>query len=186
MEIADKIYLVRGVRVMLDYDLALLYQVETRVLNQAVKRNIDLFPADFMFQLSEIEWNNILSQFALVSQKQRSKVPMSSQIVMTYPDKRPRNSLPFVFTEHGVAMLSNILKSKTARKTSVEIVRAFILMRQMMHQNHDLSIRLKELESKFNRQFKDIYDALNYLIEKDKQPETSGSRKRIGYSMKKK
>ena len=96
--IQHKIYEVRGLKIMLDFDLAELYDVETRILNQAVKRNIDIFPDDFMFQLSPKEW----------------KV-MSSQIVMTSPNKRPKTALPLAFTEHGVTMLANILKSKKAR-----------------------------------------------------------------------
>ena len=90
---------------MLDFDLAELYEVETRVLNQAVKRNLDILPKDFMFQLNEKEWDSMLSQF-----------------VMTYPVKRPKSALPLAFTEHGVAMLANVLKSKKARQTSVAIV----------------------------------------------------------------
>jgi hypothetical protein len=96
--IQSKIYEVRGHKVMLDFDLAELYEVETRVLNQAVKRNIDIFPADFMFQLTLKEWES-----------------MSSQIVMTYPVKRPKAALPLAFTEHGVTMLSNVLKSKKSK-----------------------------------------------------------------------
>lgn len=96
--IQSKIYEIRGQKVMIDYDLAELYETETRILNQAVKRNSDLFPQDFMFRLSKEEWDT-----------------MSSQSVMTYPVKRPKSAFPFVFTEHGVAMLANVLKSKKAR-----------------------------------------------------------------------
>lgn len=109
----NMIYEVRGIRVMFDFDLAQLYQVETRVLNQAVKRNIDRFPEDFMFQLNETEWES-----------------MSSQIVMTSRIKRPKSSLPYVFTEHGVIMLSSVLRSAVAIQTSIEISRAFIAMRK--------------------------------------------------------
>jgi hypothetical protein len=108
-----QIYDIRGMKVMLHHDLAKLYEVETRVLNQAVKRNIDIFPLDFMFKLTEIEWKE-----------------MSSQIVMTSQRKRPKTALPLVFTEHGVAMLANVLKSEKARKTSVSIIRAFIAIKQ--------------------------------------------------------
>jgi len=110
--IQTKIYEVREQKVMLDFDLAELYEVETRVLNQAVKRNIDIFPEDFMFQLSKTEWES-----------------MSSQIVMTYPIKRPKTALPLAFTEHGVTMLANVLKSKKARLTSIAVVRAFIALK---------------------------------------------------------
>lgn len=162
--IQNKIYEIRGQKVMLDFDLAELYEVETRVLNQAVKRNIDIFPDDFMFQLSKIEWKT-----------------MSSQIVMTYPKKRPKTALPLVFTEHGVAMLANVLKSKKARNTSVAIVRAFIALKQFVLNYKELSEKLKELESRYNKQFKDVYEAINYLLQKDKHQIEQGERKRIGF-----
>ena len=114
---------------MLDFDLAQMYEVETRVLNQAVKRNLDLFPTDFMFRLTITEWDN-----------------MSSQIVITYPVKRPKTALPLVFTEQGVSMLANILKSKKARQTSIAIVRAFIALKQFALTNKDLTQKLNELE----------------------------------------
>ena len=113
--IQSKIYEIRGQRVMLDFDLAELYQVETRVLNQAVKRNIDRFPKDFMFQVTAEEW-----------------VVISSQFVMTSRNKRPKSALPLAFTEHGVVMLSSVLRSDIAVQTSVLITRAFVAMRQMI------------------------------------------------------
>ncbi len=163
-KIQSCIYEVRRKKVMFDFDLAQIYDVETRVLNQAVKRNIDLFPKDFMFQLTEKEWKN-----------------MSSQIVMTSSKKRPKTSLPQVFTEHGVIMLANILRSKKARKTSISIVRAFILLKQMAYDYKELSQKVVQLESKYNRQFKDVYEAINYLLEKDKTVEEQQKRNRIGY-----
>lgn len=162
--IQKKIFEVRNQKVMLDFDLAELYQVETRVLNQAVKRNIDIFPEDFMFQLTSTEWKR-----------------MSSQIVMTYPIKRPKTALPLAFTEHGVAMLANVLKSKKARQTSVAIVRAFISLKQFVLSHKGLEEKLKELESKYNKRFKDVYDAINYLLDKDKKEKIHYSRRRIGY-----
>ena len=128
MELAiinQKIYSVRNVKIMLDKDLAALYEVETRALNQAVKRNIELFPSDFMFQLTKEENEN-----------------MSSQFVMTSKSKRPNSALPFAFTEHGVAMLSNVLKSKQARLISVEIVRAFIALKKFALSNQELILKL--------------------------------------------
>ena len=113
--IQSKIYEIRGQKVMLDRDLAELYQVETRVLNQAVKRNIDRFPEDFMFQVTAEEW-----------------VVISSQFVMTSKNKRPKSALPLAFTEHGVVMLSSVLRSDIAVQTSVLITRAFVAMRQMI------------------------------------------------------
>ena len=149
---------------MLDFDLAELYEVETRALNQAIKRNIDIFPDDFMFRLTRKEWKN-----------------MSSQIVMTYPVKRPKVSPPLVFTEYGVAMLANVLKSRKARKTSVAIVRAFIALKQFVLNYKELAVQLKELESKYDRKFADVYEAINYLLQKDKQETQQKERKRIGY-----
>ena len=167
--IQTKIYEVRGQKAMLDYDLAELYEVETRVLNQAVKRNNDIFPVDFMFQITVSEWEN-----------------MSSQFVMTSPNKRPKTALPFVFTEHGVTMLANVLKSKKARQTSVAIVRAFISLKQFALTNVELNNKLKELENTYNKQFKDVYEAINYLLQKDKVEVEQKERKQIGYETPKK
>lgn len=163
-KIQTKIYEIRGQKVMLDSDLAELYEVETRILNQAVKRNIDIFPEDFMFQLSLTEWES-----------------MSSQFVMTYPTKRPKSSLPFAFTEHGVTMLANVLKSKKARQTSIAIVRAFIALKQFVLTYKELSEKLQELENKYDTQFKDVYDAINFLLHKDNQETEQKQRKRIGF-----
>ncbi len=113
--IQSKIYEIRGRRVMLDTDLAELYQVETRILNQAVKRNASRFPEDFMFRLTDTEWNSISSQF-----------------VMTSRAKRPKSALPLVFTEHGALMLSSVLRSEVAIETSIKITRAFVAMRQTL------------------------------------------------------
>ena len=162
--IQSKIYEVRGEKVMLDFDLAKLYEVETRVLNQAVKRNMDIFPEDFMFQLTKKEWDI-----------------MSSQIVMTYPAKRPKIALPLAFTEHGVTMLANVLKSKKARQTSVMVVRAFIALKRFALSHKDITEQLKAMESRYNKQFKDVYEAINYLLQKDKKETEQKERKRIGF-----
>lgn len=163
-QIESKIHEIRGQKVMLDYDLAELYEVETRALNQAVKRNIDIFPSAFMFQLTENEWER-----------------MSSQIVMTSLNKRPKTALPYAFTEHGVTMLANVLKSKKARLTSIAIVRAFITLKKFISNYNEISETLKELENKYNQQFKDVYEAINYLLNKEKQEISQKERKRIGY-----
>ncbi len=134
-KIQSKIYEVRGQKIMLDFDLAELYEVETRVLNQAVKRNIDIFPEDFMFQLTPSEWER-----------------MTSQIVMTFPAKRPKSALPLAFTEHGVTMLANVLKSKKARQTSIAVVRAFIALKRFALNYKELSEKLFELENLYNKQ----------------------------------
>ena len=123
--IQRKIYEIRGQKVILDRDLAALYQVETRVLNQAVKRNIDRFPEDFMFQLTKEEWLDISSQIVTTSDSR-------SQIVMTSPQRRPLTALPYAFTEHGVVMLASLLRSEIAVTMSVQITRAFVAMRQAL------------------------------------------------------
>lgn len=144
--IQSKIYEIRGQRVMLDFDLAVLYQVETRVLNQAVKRNIDRFPTDFMFQLSPNEWADISSQF-----------------VMTSRSKRPKTALPLAFTEHGVVMLSSVLRSDIAIQISVLVVRAFVAMRQLITSSssnpvHELQKEVKELKEYIEEVFADYND----------------------------
>lgn len=165
--IQNKIYEIRGQKVMLDFDLAELYEVETRILNQSVKRNLQRFPVDFMFQLTKTEWEN-----------------MSSQIVMTYPSKRPKAALPLAFTEQGLAMLSGILNSDKAIKVNIAIMRAFVFIRQYALTHKDLTEKLKELESKYNKQFSDVYEALNYLLEKDKKQIEQKQRKPVGYKSK--
>jgi phage regulator Rha-like protein len=162
--IQDKIYEIRGQRVMLDFDLAEMYEVETRVLNQAIKRNIESFPKDFMFQLTAKEWET-----------------MSSQIVTTYPVKRPKTALPYVFTEHGVTMLASVLKSKKARQMNIAIVRAFIALKQFALTNKELAEKLARMERKYNMQFKDIYEALNYLMNEKKKQIDFEERERIGF-----
>ena len=119
---------------MLDFDLAELYEVETRILNQAVRRNIDLFPPDFMFQLTSDEYDL-----------------MSSQFVMTSNHKRPKSSPPFAFTEHGVTMLSNVLRSKKARMTNIAIVRAFIALKENILSNNKIAEQVKSLEQKYDK-----------------------------------
>lgn len=163
-KIQERIYNIRGEKVMLDFDLANLYEVETRILNQAVKRNIKRFPKDFMFQLSAQEWKN-----------------MSSQIVMTYSYKRPKSSLPFAFTEQGLAMLSGILNSTKAINVNIAIMRAFVVLRQFTLTNDGLTRKLKEIETKYDKQFTDVYEAINFLLEKEKQESLQQKRKRIGF-----
>ena len=141
--IQSRIYEIRGQKVMLDFDLAELYQVETRILNQSVKRNINRFPDDFMFRLTESEWGNISSQF-----------------VMTSRAKRPKSALPLAFTEHGALMLSSVLRSDVAVETSIKITRAFVAMRQAM--NHlALPIKLSELEMRINLLRNEMDDILH-------------------------
>ena len=192
--IKHRIYEVRGQRVMLDRDLAELYSVETRVLNQAVKRNIERFPADFMFQLTAEERDSMSSQFVMTSGQ---KGDMSSQFVMTYPNKRPKVALPYAFTEHGALMLASVLKSPSAIQMSVMVTRAFIAMRealsgmlsvnykveQLSHKVDNLNARVDEILHEQNEnnmevaiQIEAINDALDQLREKPSAP-----RKRIGF-----
>lgn len=156
---------------MLDFDLAELYEVETRVLNQAIKRNIDSFPEDFMFRLTKEEWEEMstLSTFVF----------MSSQSVMTY--KRPKGALPYVFTEHGVTMLASVLRSPKARNMNIAIVRAFISLRKTLLNIENLNINIKELELKYDSQFEDIYEAIQFLITENKEIATYNVRTKIGY-----
>ena len=186
--IQNIIYDIRGVKVMLDYDLAAIYGVETRTLNQAVKRNMERFPPDFMFKLTEEEW------FALVQ-----KISMSSQFVMTYPEKRPKKATPYAFTEHGAVMLASVLRSPSAVQMSVMVTRAFIAMRQALSSmlSYDLKIEqlshkvdqlnahveeilhdqndINQMQSQFNSevalQIEVINDALDQLREKKTEPD---------------
>jgi hypothetical protein len=144
--IEKAIYMIRGEKVILDEDLANLYGTDTRSLVQAVKRNIWRFPIDFMFQLSADEFKSLRSQIVI------SKV------------RGGRRSRPFAFTEHGVIMAANILNSPQAARASVEVVRAFVRLRQMLASNAELSRRLNELESKYDRQFKVVFDAIRQLM----------------------
>lgn len=196
--IKHRIYEVRGMRVMLDRDLAELYGVETRVLNQAVKRNADRFPTDFMFQLTAEERDSMSSQFVMTSGQDGN---MSSQIVMTSHNKRPKVALPFAFTEHGALMLASVLRSPSAIQMSVMVTRAFIAMRealsgmmsvnykmeQLSHKVDNLSARVDEILHEQNDnnmeiavQIEAINNALDQLREKPSAP-----RKRIGYKQQK-
>jgi hypothetical protein len=153
------IYLIRGEKVMLDRDLAALYGVETRVLNQAIRRNVERFPSDFMFELTRDEIVGI-SQFVTSSNLKFSKRVTA-------------------FTEQGVAMLSSVLRSKRAIAVNVQIMRTFVRLRQMLASNADLAKKLAELERKYDRQFKVVFDAIRQLMI---PPEPK--RKQIGFHAK--
>ena len=148
--IERSILLIRGQRVMLDRDLAQLYGVETRALNQAVRRNIDRFPEDFMFRLTREEIMRI-SQFVTSSTHPAVKTLKFSKSVMA-------------FTEHGVAMLSSVLNSPRAVQVNIEIMRAFAKLREIITQHKDLARRLDELEQKYDAQFKVVFDAIRQLM----------------------
>lgn len=153
--IQNNIFEVRGCRVMLDYHLAELYQVETRALKQAVKRNIERFPSDFMFVLTQEEANLLLS------------IGVSQNVIP--PDYNFGVAMPMAFTEQGVAMLSSVLRSKVAIEVNISIMRAFVLMRQMAIGYEELSRRIEELEVSTDTQFNELYQALTQLLSQSKQ-----------------
>ena len=153
--IQNKIFEVRSCRVMLDYHLAELYQVETRALKQAVKRNIKRFPSDFMFVLTKEEANLLLS------------IGVSQNVIP--PDYNFGVAMPMAFTEQGVAMLSSVLRSKVAIEVNISIMRAFVLMRQMAIGYEELSRRIEELEVSTDAQFNELYQALTQLLSQSKQ-----------------
>ena len=153
--IQNKIFEVRGCRVMHDYHLAELYQVETRALKQAVKRNIERFPGDFMFVLTQEEANLLLS------------IGVSQNVIP--PDYNFGVAMPMAFTEQGVAMLSSVLRSKVAIEVNISIMRAFVLMRQMAIGYEELSRRIEELEVSTDAQFNELYQALTQLLSQSKQ-----------------
>ena len=153
--IQNKIFEVRGCRVMLDYHLAELYQVETRALKQAVKRNIERFPSDFMFVLTQEEANLLLS------------IGVSQNVIP--PAYNFGVAMPMAFTEQGVAMLSSVLRSKVAIEVNISIMRAFVLMRQMAIDYEELSRRIEELDVSTDAQFNELYQALTQLLSQSKQ-----------------
>ena len=183
--IQNRIYEIRGEHVMLDFDLAALYEVETRILNQAVKRNIKRFPKDFMFQLTRKEWNDMSSQIVMTySQSVENKDTNSSQIVTTYPDKRPRTALPYAFTEQGVAMLSGVLNSDKAINMNIAIMRAFVEIRRIFIKENDLKEQLKEIKERLGGhdvQLNQIYDAMENLLDEKASQRKWEEREKIGF-----
>jgi ORF6N domain len=172
--IQNKIYEVNGIKVMLDFDLAELYEVETRVLNQAIKRNIDSFPEDFMFRLTKEEWEIMSSQIVMTSSS-------SQFVMMNLPKNRTGKYLPYAFTEHGVTMLASVLRSPKARKMNIVIVRAFVALRRTLLNIEDLKSQILELETKYDNQFEDIFEAIQFLMTENKEIETRNERVKIGY-----
>ena len=152
------ILVIRGHKVMLDADLAGLYGVEAKVLNQAVKRNVERFPADFMFRLTAEEADHLRSQF------------------VTSSSWGGRRYLPYAFTEQGVAMLSSVLRSPRAVQVNIEIMRAFVRLRQMLQQDADLARKLALLERKYDAQFRAVFDAIRELTKPPAKP-----KRRIGF-----
>lgn len=164
--IERSILLIRGQKVMLDSDLAALYGVETRSLVQAVQRNKERFPEDFMFQLTDVEFANLRYQSGTTS--------LRSQIVISKA-RGGRRYPPYAFTEQGVAMLSSVLRSERAVQVNIEIMRAFVRLRQILASHADLARKLDALEKKYDAQFKAVFDAIRELM---KPPEPK--RRRIG------
>ncbi|MBN1570236.1 MAG: ORF6N domain-containing protein [Acidobacteria bacterium] len=158
--IGHRILTIRGHRVMLDRDLAMLYEVKAIALRQQVKRNVDRFPEDFMLQLSDQETNALLSQNVIPS-------PQSLG-----------GSFPYAFTEQGVAMLSSVLTSKRAVQVNIAIMRTFVRLREMLASHKDLAHRLDEMEKKYDHQFKVVFEAIRDLM----SPASSTHRRRIGFS----
>ena len=161
--IASKIYLIRSIKVMLDRDLAELYGVETKVLKQAVRRNIDRFPADFMFELTKGENQSLRSQNVTLKRGQHSKY------------------LPFAFTEHGVLMLSSVLKSERAVQVNIQIMRTFTKLREALLDNKDLGKELEELKQLTEERFRIVFETLDQLLMIESKP-----KKKIGYTVKEK
>ena len=157
--IINKIYVIRDQKVMLDRDLAELYGVETRRLKEQVRRNIERFPESFMFELTKEEHAALRSQFATLKRGQHSKYP------------------PFVFTEHGILMLSSVLNSKIAIKMSVQIIETFVQLRKLANNYEEIMSNIKQMESQYNEQFSEIYEVLQRLLSKPEEIE----RTKIGY-----
>jgi ORF6N domain len=201
--IQNKIYEIRGHKVMLDFDLAMLYEVETKALNQAVKRNMDRFPEDFMFRLSKEEWEKMRSQIVTASIK--SKAERSTEVA-SFQKKRNIAAFPFVFTEHGVTMLASVLHSKRAVSMparppgwpgqtgrcqsdgNIAIVRAFIDLRQIVVQHKDLAEKLEELKTEVyerigehDSQLNAIYNAIENILDEKAATKSWIERERIGF-----
>ena len=167
LPLAQRIRSVRGHKVMLASDLAVLYGVQTKTLVQAVKRNLERFPLDFAFQLTEQELRVLRSQIVTLDEAQNG------------PQGRGRYAkyVPYAFTEQGVAMLSSVLKSKQAVRVNVEIMRAFVRLRDLIGQNREMTKRLNDLESRYDRQFKVVFDAIRELMTSP----TPAPKRRIGF-----
>ena len=155
------IHIIRDQKVILDFDLALLYEIETKVLKQAVRRNTERFPEDFMFELTKNEFDNLRSQI----------------VTSSYGGRR---YMPFAFTEQGVAMLSSVLKSKKAIEINIAIMRTFVVLRNSILSLEEISIRITEVEKKFP----DIYTALNFLMKTEEEVTEQKERTQIGYQKK--
>ena len=162
--VLNKIYEIRNFKVMLDSDLAELYSVETKVLNQALKRNLERFPDDFMFKLTEAEWESLRSQF-VTSNKSRGG----------------RTYLPNVFTEHGVLMLSSVLNSNQAIQVNIQIVRIFSRLRNLLNEQSELKLEISEIKERLNHHDKNITTVFKYVDELIQHKNNPVKRRRIGF-----
>lgn len=167
-EVARRIYTVRGLNVMLDSDLAEMYGVDTKALNRAVKRNSNRFPADFMFQLADIEAQLLMSQFGTSNNEAAETEPLRYQFGTSNAGRGGRRYLPYAFTEQGVAMLSGVLRSERAVQVNIAIMRAFISLRGLMTTENDLARRILTMEAKYDKQFATVFEAIRRLIETEK------------------
>ncbi len=164
--IQSRIFEIRGQKVMMDFHLAEMYEVETKRLKEAVRRNLQRFPSDFMFQLTKEENQSLRSQFATLEKTGRGQYS---------------KFLPYAFTEQGVAMLSSVLNSERAIEVNIAIIRTFVLVRQYALNYKDLQDKLQKLEKKHNKNFKEIYQALNLLLAAKTQHENQAQREPIGF-----
>ena len=179
--IAQLVFLVRGEKVLLDADLAMLYGVETGVLNRAVKRNIARFPADFMFQMTAEEWENLRCQIGISSSLGATST--RSALRPRPANKKTHGGLRFrpnAFTEHGIAMLSSVLRSPSAVEVNIAIMRTFVQLRRLMDSNRDLARRIDALEQRYDEQFSAVFDAIKRLIAEDDGRKTKPKRS-IGF-----
>jgi hypothetical protein len=173
-QLAPLVIRLRRENVILDSDIAELYGVETKVLNQAVKRNIDRFPPDFMFELTEEELENLRSQFVTSSSRSqlvtlKDTPNLKSQIAIS-SSHGGRRTLPYAFTEQGVAMLSSVLRSQRAVEVNIAIMRTFVQLRSLMQSNKLLAEKIEKLEEKYDQNFQIVFDAIKQLIIADNQP----------------
>ena len=179
--IQNRIYEIRGERVMLDFDLADLYEVPTKALNQALKRNAKRFPGDFMFRLTTAEWQDIRSQFVTAFNNLNSS---RSQSVAASQNRRNTNVTPYAFTEQGVAMLSGILNSDKAISMNIAIMRAFVEVRRVLLQQNDMKEQLRQIKERLGEhdaQLNQIYDALENLLDEKAAERKWDARERIGF-----
>jgi len=179
--IQNRIYEIRGVRIMLDRDLAALYEVETRVFNQAVKRNLKRFPEDFMFQLTREEWNDLRARFAA----NEAGAALRSQIVILESGKGQHTKyLPYAFTEQGIAMLSGVLNSDRAIQMNIAIMRAFVEIRKIFLEQHDVRTQLAIIRERLGEhdvQLSQIYDSIENLLDEHVAQRRWDERTRIGF-----